>query len=103
MKSVNSEMESIGFLVGIPYTLFVREIGRKTMLVVEGEPVHAVRGGFHKTSGSYLYTFYKARYERKDGRMAGLKVYMKNRSFVEVFYRVKKYLEFLEHEKVKVR
>lgn len=33
-KNVNTEMQLLGFIVGIPYYVFTKQIGRYTLLVV---------------------------------------------------------------------
>ncbi|HHP8973496.1 TPA: hypothetical protein ACSJUE_002289 [Listeria monocytogenes] len=85
--SVNSEFERLGFLTGINYLVYTKELSRSTMLVVEGAQV--------KGNSEYLYTFYKCYYEKQKQYAKYIKVYMANESALNVIKKVENYLSYL--------
>ncbi|KAA6449663.1 hypothetical protein [Bacillus swezeyi] len=87
MSAVDDRFRKLGFVVGMPSLVFVRNLSRDCMLVVEGE----TRKGYSE----YRYTFYKTCY-LPDGRMTSVKVYMENESIKRVLPRVASFLSFLE-------
>ncbi|MBA3925532.1 hypothetical protein [Listeria rustica] len=97
MNSLDKEMKRLGFNVAIPQLLYTRDIGKHTTLLVEGEfpPRKMV-----PAVGVYVYTFYKARYEFKDGRMSHVKVYAERRDVRSMLFKVKKHLEFLAENQI---
>jgi len=90
MTAVDREFQRLGFTVGISSLVFIRNISRECMLVVEGSRLE----GFSE----YRYTFYKTKY-LPNGRMTSLKVYMENESIRRVLPRVASFLSFLDRIK----
>ncbi|MBO1000535.1 hypothetical protein IOC57_22680 [Bacillus sp. SD075] len=90
MTAVDREFQRLGFTVGISSLVFIRNISRECMLVVEGSRLE----GFSE----YRYTFYKTKH-LPNGRMTSLKVYMENESIRRVLPRVASFLSFLERIK----
>ncbi|WP_258319507.1 hypothetical protein [Listeria monocytogenes] len=86
--SMSSEMKRLGFLVGIDYLVYTKELSRSTMLVVEGSKV--------KGHAEYMYTFYKVFYEGKQQYAKYLKVYITNQSAVNIIKKVENYLKFVQ-------
>lgn len=86
--SVNSEMKRLGFIVGINYLIFTKELSRSTMLVVEGSKV--------KGFSEYRYTFYKVYYEKHKEYAKYTKVFMRNESAFNVIRKVEHYLLYLD-------
>ncbi|MED2970156.1 hypothetical protein P9422_10315 [Bacillus atrophaeus] len=91
MSVVDDQFKRLGFIVGIPSLVFVRNLSRDCMLIVEGERV--------KGFAEYRYTFYKTRY-LPDGRMTSLKVYIENQSIKRVLRRVASFLLYLSKVKL---
>ncbi|QPZ41492.1 hypothetical protein I7X10_16450 [Bacillus halotolerans] len=91
MSVVDDQFNRLGFIVGIPSLVFVRNLSRDCMLIVEGERV--------KGFAEYRYTFYKTRY-LPDGRMTSLKVYIENQSIKRVLRRVASFLLYLSKVKL---
>ncbi|UJL48145.1 hypothetical protein KFZ58_02390 [Virgibacillus sp. NKC19-16] len=85
MRTINQRFLGLGFQVGIPSQVFIRDISIRTSLVVEG----------HREKGysTYRYTFYKITYYPKGSHE---KVYMENASPRRVLQRVASFISFLE-------
>ncbi|EIF6131965.1 hypothetical protein [Listeria seeligeri] len=95
-KSINSEMRSAGFVVGIPYYVFTKQIGGYTYLVVEGAKI--------KGYAEIRYTFYKATYEtRNNGKPSRIKVYRKNESAVNILRYLHSFMTLFEESSAKVK
>lgn len=68
MQSINTQMRKLGFLVGIPYLVFTLDIGKRTMLVVEGSRVQKRKTPTGKKISPVMgisYTFYKINYDER--------------------------------------
>ncbi|ELY0461706.1 hypothetical protein SLM20_000955 [Listeria innocua] len=91
-KSVNTEIQQLGFVVGIPYYVFTKQIGRYTLLVVEGAKV--------KGYAEIRYTFYKATYEpRNGGRPSRVKIYLKDKSVIAVIRSIQRFTSHFNNQK----
>ncbi|EHO5109424.1 hypothetical protein KLP99_001624 [Listeria monocytogenes] len=86
--SVSSELKRLGFLIGIDYLVYIKELSRSTMLVVEGSKL--------KGHAEYKYTFYKIFYENKQSFAKYVKVYISNESALNVIRKVESYLNYLQ-------
>ncbi|MBC2369718.1 hypothetical protein HBP99_13810 [Listeria booriae] len=103
-RTINKEFASLGFLVGVPYFVFVKQTGKYTMLIVEGEHLKPRRRlGDDRGASEYLYTFYKARYDREDGIPTNIKVYSERESVVVVLNKVRGHLEFLRDNGIQMK
>ncbi|ECC0312016.1 hypothetical protein FMU83_01515 [Listeria monocytogenes] len=89
--SVNSEFSRLGFMEGLSYLVYTKNLTSSTMLVIEGDK----RVG----CSEYLYTFYKVYYEHKQQYAKYLKVYIENESALKVIKKVESYLNYLDHLK----
>ncbi|EPD3870772.1 TPA_asm: hypothetical protein GF125_01740 [Listeria monocytogenes] len=86
--SVNSEMKRLGFIVGLGYQVFTKELSRSTMLVVEGSEIEGY--------SEYRYTFYKVYYEKHKRYAKYSKVFMQNESAFNIIKKVESYLDYLQ-------
>ncbi|EAD1105779.1 hypothetical protein MSW20_000306 [Listeria monocytogenes] len=95
-KSVNTEMQQLGFIVGIPYYVFTKQISRYTLLVVEGTKV--------KGYSEIRYSFYKATYDpRHRGKPSRVKIYLKDESVVAAIRSIQRFIShFNNPEEVKI-
>ncbi|EAC6224667.1 hypothetical protein EIN99_01565 [Listeria monocytogenes] len=95
-KSVNIEMQQLGFIVGIPYYVFTKQISRYTLLVVEGTKV--------KGYAEIRYSFYKATYDpRHRGKPSRVKIYLKDESVVAAIRSIQRFTShFNNPEEVKI-
>ncbi|WP_260479839.1 hypothetical protein [Listeria cossartiae] len=85
-KSVNTEMQQLGFTIGVSYYVFIKQIGRYTLLVVEGAKV--------KGYAEIRYSFYKATYDpRHGGRPSRVKIYQKDESFLTVIHSIHRFVQ----------
>ncbi|MBC2193667.1 hypothetical protein [Listeria booriae] len=96
MQTVNKAFRTLGFNIGIPYYVFTKDIGKYTMLVVEGERLRGYRtanGTLVRGSSELKYTFYKARYQKHmNQKQTRYHVYCRQVSIQEVLTRVENYL-----------
>ncbi|CAM4029087.1 hypothetical protein HB911_12070 [Listeria booriae] len=96
MQTVNRAFQALGFNVGIPYYVFTKDIGKYTMLVVEGERLRGYRtasGKLVRGSSELKYTFYKARYQKHmNQKQTRYDVYCRQASIQEVLSRVDGFL-----------
>ncbi|EAH3957057.1 hypothetical protein D6P11_14560 [Listeria monocytogenes] len=91
-KSVNTEMQQLGFAVGIPYYVFMKQIGRYTLLVVEGTKV--------KGYAEIRYSFYKATYDpRHGGKPSRVKIYLKDESVVAAIRSIQRFTSHFNNQK----
>ncbi|EEO6567420.1 hypothetical protein G6H68_002765 [Listeria monocytogenes] len=91
-KSVNTEMQQLGFIVGIPYYVFTKQIGRYTLLVVEGTKV--------KGYAEIRYSFYKATYDpRHGGKPSRVKIYLKDESVIAVIRSIQRFTSHFNNQK----
>ncbi|EAD0695903.1 hypothetical protein BCA24_00475 [Listeria monocytogenes] len=95
-KSVNTEMQQLGFIVGIPYYVFTKQISRYTLLVVEGTKV--------KGYSEIRYSFYKVTYDpRHRGKPSRVKIYLKDESVVAAIRSIQRFIShFNNPEEVKI-
>ncbi|EAE9314715.1 hypothetical protein BVM15_13970 [Listeria monocytogenes] len=95
-KSVNTEMQQLGFIVGIPYYVFTKQIGRYSLLVVEGTKV--------KGYAEIRFSFYKATYDpRHGGKPSRVKIYLKDESVTAVIRSIQRFTShFNNPEEVKI-
>ncbi|EAC4704706.1 hypothetical protein ACSDVA_001268 [Listeria monocytogenes] len=91
-KSVNTEMQQLGFIVGIPYYVFTKQISRYTLLVVEGTKV--------KGYAEIRYSFYKATYDpRHRGKPSRVKIYLKDESVVAAIRSIQRFISHFNNPK----
>ncbi|MBC1565059.1 hypothetical protein [Listeria booriae] len=84
--SLDERMKSLGFLVGIASTLYVLDLNRNAMLIVEGERVK----GFSERR----FSFYKMIYA--NGKRVHLKVYRERVSASDMFVKVNSFMEYIK-------
>ncbi|WP_088808934.1 MULTISPECIES: hypothetical protein [unclassified Listeria] len=95
---------SRGFENFLSKRIYIREIGRFTMLVIEVyKPDMRIRLGEKPRSGGYVYDFYKARYERKDGKMTHQKVYGRQLEAPQLLAKVRGFLNYINANNVKMK
>lgn len=95
---------SRGFENLLSKRIYIREIGRFTMLVIEvHKPNMRIRLGEKARSGGYVYDFYKARYERKDGKMTHQKVYGRQLEAPQLLAKVRGFLNYINENQVKMK
>lgn len=96
MQTVDKAFQALGFNVGIPYYVFTQDIGKYTMLVVEGERLQGYRTASGKRvrgSSELHYTFYKARYHKHmNQKQTRYDVYCQRVPIQEVLARVENFL-----------
>ncbi|WP_099221853.1 hypothetical protein [Listeria costaricensis] len=88
-KSLDQFFKEAGFNVGISRLVYTRDIGKQTMLIVEGRRV--------KGASDLRFTFYKASYEpRFHGKMSRVKVYCVDKPARQVLQRVYRHLQYMK-------
>lgn len=76
-NGVNEVLRELGFVVGIPYYVFYKDMTRYTTLLIEGQKV--------KGFGEIRYTLYRATYEKRfHGKMTRVYVYLDQKSVTEL-------------------
>lgn len=84
-RTLDERFRSLGFNVGIPYQVYVLDLSRQTMLIVEG-----VR---EKGYATYRYSFYKRTYFPNGKKRE--KVYAENVSASRVLHQVASFLDYI--------
>ncbi|MBF2389854.1 hypothetical protein IA525_03795 [Listeria seeligeri] len=93
-NTLNNEMKKLGFHVFVSNAVYMRDVGKNTVLVVEAEMPDRKNIPSH---GVYVYTFYKAQYLNE--KLIRYKVYAERVSIRYCLMKVKKQVAFLKtHE-----
>ncbi|ARF67856.1 hypothetical protein B7C51_08480 [Paenibacillus larvae subsp. pulvifaciens] len=86
MKSVNTEIKRLGFLVVVPHQMFIRDLGKYTTLIIEGKRLPKY--------SEYRYDFYKTTYHPRQ-KGTKVKVYVKEASAYKVIKKVKGFMDYI--------
>ena len=86
-KGLDHRLFNLGFMVGVPSKVYVRQISKEWFLVVEGERI--------KGYSEYRYSFYKTKF-MDDGRMTSTKIFLEKSSVRQVSNKVVNYINYLE-------
>ncbi|UYO36465.1 hypothetical protein NF868_04590 [Bacillus zhangzhouensis] len=88
-KGLDYRLSNLGFMVGVPSKVYVRQISREWFLIVEAESI--------KGYSEYCYSFYKTKF-MNNGRMTSTKVFLDKSSVRQVYNRVLNYINYLERK-----
>lgn len=107
MQSINTQMKKLGFLVGIPYLVFTLDIGKRTMLVVEGSRFQKRRTRTGKKISPVMgisYCFYKITYDvRYNQKIKKVVLYCEYVSSAEVLHRATQKVLYIQKQQKKYR
>lgn len=90
MKTITDRFKALGFQVGVSHQVFVKDLSKRTSLIIEGER--------KKGYATYRYMFYKVTY---GPRGKDEKVYVENASPSRVLHRVASLIYWLEKSEVR--
>lgn len=101
MHTVSKEMKALGFQVGNAETIFIKDIDKNAMLVIERKKIKKYDrteiGKMELLSVKIQYSFYKAMYKKQTGKMlARYYVYYEGGEALALLAKVRNVLKWQE-------